>query len=174
MTLLCDLPKRMHVYATQQAAQQAFAASTPAPTVPFLHRHNERDPAASAENGYYLLSAHFKWALTRVFSGRETALPAKVQRVIILEEDLKIAPDFFNFFASMVRFVDTDPTLLVSQPAPRRAAPPVQSFPLTDRCALSFPFPDRRRRRGTTTGCRAWSATPTPCTARTSSPAWGG
>ena len=34
------------------------------------------------------------------------------QRVIILEEDLQIAPDFFEFFAAVTPFIDTDDTLL--------------------------------------------------------------
>jgi hypothetical protein len=34
------------------------------------------------------------------------------KRVIILEEDLQIAPDFFSFFAGVAPLLDTDPTLL--------------------------------------------------------------
>ena len=88
-----------------------------------------------AENGYHSLSSHFKWALDKTFnfnidsvqsvpvveldltrhpnslsSSSSTAVtPA---RVIILEEDLQIAPDFFEFFASTAHMLDTDKDLL--------------------------------------------------------------
>ena len=39
-------------------------------------------------------------------------LPVSAQRVIILEEDLQIAPDFFEYFASFVTAIDTDESLL--------------------------------------------------------------
>ena len=35
-----------------------------------------------------------------------------VNRVIILEEDLEIAPDFFEYFAATSPLLDADPTLL--------------------------------------------------------------
>jgi hypothetical protein len=41
----------------------------------------------------------------------ETGAPV-ARRVIILEEDLQIAPDFFEFFAAMTPFIDSDDTLL--------------------------------------------------------------
>lgn len=33
------------------------------------------------------------------------------RRVIVLEEDLQIAPDFFEFFAAVAPLVDSDPTV---------------------------------------------------------------
>ena len=34
------------------------------------------------------------------------------KRVIILEEDLQISPDFFNFFSALSSMLDNDDTLL--------------------------------------------------------------
>lgn len=49
-----------------QKAQAQLAVS--APTVPFMHVHH---PYANnpAENGYFKLAAHFKWALNEVRNG---------------------------------------------------------------------------------------------------------
>jgi len=59
-------------------------------------------------DGYYKLATHFKWALTQVFNSKN------IKRVIILEEDLQIAPDFFEFFASTLTMLDNDNTLLTA------------------------------------------------------------
>jgi alpha-1,3-mannosyl-glycoprotein beta-1,2-N-acetylglucosaminyltransferase len=39
---------------------------------------------------------------------------ASVNRVIILEEDIEIAPDFYEFFAAVAPMLDTDSTLLAA------------------------------------------------------------
>eukprot|EP01039_Chlorochromonas_danica_P005570 gene5570-6133_t len=58
------------------------------------------------ENGYFALADHFKWALSQVF------MDEKIERVIILEEDLQIAPDFFEYFAATASLLDQDDTLM--------------------------------------------------------------
>ena len=72
-------------------------------------------------NGYYALADHFQWALSSVFKsdgdgkdGNGITLPIAPKRVIILEEDLEIAPDFFSFFAATAPIVESDPTLLTA------------------------------------------------------------
>ena len=40
------------------------------------------------------------------------SLPSPVTRVIVLEEDLQIAPDFFELFAATAHMLDTDKELL--------------------------------------------------------------
>lgn len=74
------------------------------PEVQFIHK--QRDDHSYYENGYFRLAAHYKWALDQVFSIPE------VRRVIILEEDLVIAPDFFELFAATAPLLDSDQTLL--------------------------------------------------------------
>jgi len=82
--------------------------------ISFNHIHHPASPDLQNRNGYYKLSSHFKWALTEAFSGEAVVpkLDVPVGRVIILEEDLEIAPDFFEFFGAMAPLVDSDPTLL--------------------------------------------------------------
>jgi alpha-1,3-mannosyl-glycoprotein beta-1,2-N-acetylglucosaminyltransferase len=58
-------------------------------------------------DGYFRLCAHYKFALSSVFDSSTI-----VKRVIILEEDLQISPDFFEFFASTINILDEDPSLL--------------------------------------------------------------
>lgn len=65
-------------------------------------------------NSYQALATHYGWALRQVFDGNAQAsktarLP---QRVLILEEDIHIAPDFFDYFTAMAPILDTDNTLL--------------------------------------------------------------
>jgi len=55
--------------------------------------------------GYYKISRHYKWALTQVY---ETL---KYETVIIVEDDLDIAPDFFEYFRSTFPILKSDPTL---------------------------------------------------------------
>jgi alpha-1,3-mannosyl-glycoprotein beta-1,2-N-acetylglucosaminyltransferase len=54
------------------------------------------------ENGYFRLADHFIFALNAVFENTKYSF----QRVIILEEDLQIAPDFFEYFAALFPLLD--------------------------------------------------------------------
>ena len=49
----------------------------------------------SIGNGYMKLAQHFKYALNEIFVTRGHA------RTIIVEDDLEIAPDFFDYFNAM-------------------------------------------------------------------------
>lgn len=55
--------------------------------------------------GYYKLSRHYRWALSRVFDVLHQ------DTVIIVEDDLEIAPDFFEYFEATKVLLDKDPTL---------------------------------------------------------------
>lgn len=61
----------------------------------------------SMENlkGYYKLSRHYKWALSQVFDVLHQ------DTVIIVEDDLEVAPDFFEYFEATKVLLDKDPTL---------------------------------------------------------------
>ena len=70
-------------------------------------------------NAYQALAVHYGWALGHIFNGSATR-PATAspsydsvlpQRVVILEEDLHVAPDFFTFFAAMAPVLDRDRSL---------------------------------------------------------------
>ncbi len=82
------------------------------PQAEVIHLNHPRH--GSYTNGYFALADHFKWALRSVFNNEGAVLKATPQRVIILEEDLEIAPDFFSFFAAVAPMVEADPTLLTA------------------------------------------------------------
>jgi alpha-1,3-mannosyl-glycoprotein beta-1,2-N-acetylglucosaminyltransferase len=46
-----------------------------------------------------------RWALTQLFDERG------FRRVIVLEDDMELSPDFFHFFGAMAPRLDTDPSL---------------------------------------------------------------
>jgi len=72
------------------------------------------------EKDYKPLTVHYGWALHRLFNGttyREddnnnvSPLPLP-RRVVILEDDLLVAKDFFSFMYAMTPLLESDPTLL--------------------------------------------------------------
>jgi hypothetical protein len=110
------------LYGQQQARKQTHGGSGVAVPVIHLHHPHYHEPA---ENGYFKLSKHFKYALSTVFDSTHTAynnfklgglIPSfkegGFKRVVILEEDIDIAPDFFEFFSAVAPLVDSDPNVL--------------------------------------------------------------
>lgn len=55
--------------------------------------------------GYYRIARHYKFALGHVFNAM------KAPAVIIVEDDLDVAPDFFEFFSAGKALLDRDATL---------------------------------------------------------------
>lgn len=55
---------------------------------------------------YYHISQHYKFGLTKMFSH-----PSNFDKVIILEEDIEVAPDFFEYFEATSHLLDEDKTL---------------------------------------------------------------
>ncbi|QDZ23572.1 glycosyltransferase [Chloropicon primus] len=55
--------------------------------------------------GYYYLSAHYKWALGQIFDCM------KHPKAIIVEDDMEVSVDFFQFFEGTARLLDKDPSL---------------------------------------------------------------
>ncbi|XP_029299215.1 alpha-1,3-mannosyl-glycoprotein 2-beta-N-acetylglucosaminyltransferase b [Cottoperca gobio] len=53
--------------------------------------------------GYYKISRHYHWALDQVFNTFST--------VVIVEDDLEVAPDFFEYFRALYPILHADPTL---------------------------------------------------------------
>lgn len=62
-------------------------------------------PKAFLPTGYKRLSAHYGWALGQVFD------VLGYQQVVILEEDLEIAVDFFSYFEATLPLLQSDPKL---------------------------------------------------------------
>ena len=55
--------------------------------------------------GYFKISRHYRWALGQVFDTFNHST------VLILEDDLDIAPDIFDYFTSTYPLLRRDPTL---------------------------------------------------------------
>ncbi|XP_018551026.1 alpha-1,3-mannosyl-glycoprotein 2-beta-N-acetylglucosaminyltransferase b [Lates calcarifer] len=53
--------------------------------------------------GYYKIARHYRWALNQVFNTFST--------VVIVEDDLEVAPDFFEYFRALYPILRSDPTL---------------------------------------------------------------
>jgi alpha-1,3-mannosyl-glycoprotein beta-1,2-N-acetylglucosaminyltransferase len=56
--------------------------------------------------GHYRIARHYGWAFQQVFD------VLGLDRVIVLEDDLEIAPDFFSLFRACSPLLDRDPSLL--------------------------------------------------------------
>lgn len=55
--------------------------------------------------GYYKISRHYRWALNQVFKTLSHS------SVVIVEDDLEVAPDFFEYFRATLPLLKSDPDL---------------------------------------------------------------
>uniref|UniRef100_A0A3P8U465 Alpha-1,3-mannosyl-glycoprotein 2-beta-N-acetylglucosaminyltransferase n=1 Tax=Amphiprion percula TaxID=161767 RepID=A0A3P8U465_AMPPE len=55
--------------------------------------------------GYYKISRHYRWALNQVFRTLSHS------SVVIVEDDLEVAPDFFEYFRALLPLLKSDPSL---------------------------------------------------------------
>ncbi|KAH9694323.1 alpha-1,3-mannosyl-glycoprotein 2-beta-N-acetylglucosaminyltransferase [Citrus sinensis] len=55
---------------------------------------------------YYKIARHYKWALDNLFYKHNFS------RVIILEDDMEIAPDFFDYFEAAADLLDKDKSIM--------------------------------------------------------------
>lgn len=55
--------------------------------------------------GYYKITRHYRWALNQVFN------VFAYSTVVIVEDDLEVAPDFFEYFHALYPILRSDPTL---------------------------------------------------------------
>ncbi|XP_068566894.1 alpha-1,3-mannosyl-glycoprotein 2-beta-N-acetylglucosaminyltransferase b [Cebidichthys violaceus] len=55
--------------------------------------------------GYYKIARHYHWALNQVFNTFSQST------VVIVEDDLEVAPDFFEYFRALYPILRDDPTL---------------------------------------------------------------
>lgn len=84
--------------------------------VPWVHEYsyeNDVDETIGFVNltAYRRISRHYKWALSRLFNTGVRGIPA-LERVVVIEDDMEIAPDFFDYFAALTPVLESDPTLL--------------------------------------------------------------
>ncbi|ESQ53067.1 hypothetical protein EUTSA_v10025208mg [Eutrema salsugineum] len=75
-------------------------------------QHLDFEPVVTERPGeliaYYKIARHYKWALDQLF------YKYKFNRVIILEDDMEIAPDFFDYFEAAASLMDRDRTIMAA------------------------------------------------------------
>ncbi|KAI3718192.1 hypothetical protein L6452_19050 [Arctium lappa] len=73
-------------------------------------QHLDYEPVHTERPGeliaYYKIARHYKWALDQLFYKHN------FKRVIILEDDMEIAPDFFDFFEAGADLLDKDKSIM--------------------------------------------------------------
>ncbi|CAO2170283.1 unnamed protein product [Urochloa humidicola] len=73
-------------------------------------QHVDLEPVQTERPGeltaYYKIAKHYKWALDELFIKHNFA------RVVILEDDMEIAPDFFDYFEAAAKLLDNDKTIM--------------------------------------------------------------
>ncbi|VAI63907.1 unnamed protein product [Triticum turgidum subsp. durum] len=73
-------------------------------------QHVDLEPVRTERPGeniaYYKIANHYKWALDELFIKHD------FRRVIILEDDMEIAPDFFEYFEAAAKLLDTDKSIM--------------------------------------------------------------
>lgn len=76
--------------------------------VTLMQQPDQRDifvlPKDKKFKGYYKISRHYGWALNTTFK-------AGFENVIIVEDDLNVAPDFYEYFLGTYDLLKNDPTL---------------------------------------------------------------
>ena len=70
-----------------------------------IHNMKASDKAIKNSFSYHKLSSHFKFSLDELFEIR------KFNRVIIVEDDLDVSSDFFDYFSALAPILDRDPTV---------------------------------------------------------------
>ncbi|XP_052732071.1 alpha-1,3-mannosyl-glycoprotein 2-beta-N-acetylglucosaminyltransferase isoform X3 [Vigna angularis] len=73
-------------------------------------QHLDFEPVQTERPGeliaYYKIARHYKWALDQLFYKHNFS------RVIILEDDMDIAPDFFDYFEAAATLLDKDKSIM--------------------------------------------------------------
>ncbi|GAB5363787.1 hypothetical protein AAMO2058_000913300 [Amorphochlora amoebiformis] len=72
------------------------------------HDNGKRQKRYEAQSwiNYYKMSAHYRFAISKSLS-----LDSSFEHLIVMEDDLEVAPDFFEFFTMASQLLDADPTL---------------------------------------------------------------
>lgn len=70
--------------------------------------HSRRGELAEARRGgsYGLIATHYKWALEEIFE------VMGYERVLVVEDDVEVSPDFFALFEATAPLLDDDPSLM--------------------------------------------------------------
>ncbi|CAI0471343.1 unnamed protein product [Linum tenue] len=73
-------------------------------------QHLDSEPVHTERPGeliaYYKIARHYKWALDQLFYQHN------FNQVIILEDDMEIAPDFFEYFEAAAALLEKDKSIM--------------------------------------------------------------
>ena len=103
------------VQEAQESLKSKGAHLTAAGDLPPRLTHINHKTKTRFENGYFALSNHYEFAMKNAFDTQQVysrSKFSKVNRIIILEEDLEISPDFFEYFGAVAPLLDADMQLL--------------------------------------------------------------
>jgi len=105
----------LDTYANVTAVLTAFEATAAAANITYTHwAHTSPYPADVDPSDYWFLNVvayrkitrHYEYALRRLFGEHPS-----FERVIILEDDMELAPDAFDYWVATAPLLDADPTL---------------------------------------------------------------
>jgi alpha-1,3-mannosyl-glycoprotein beta-1,2-N-acetylglucosaminyltransferase len=77
--------------------------------ISFIHHRDRTGTGSAAQKSarnYFYIAQHYKWALDKIF--KEMGF----KTVIVTEDDLDLAEDFFSYFSATKRLLYEDPTIL--------------------------------------------------------------
>ncbi|NWI39129.1 MGAT1 acetylglucosaminyltransferase, partial [Picathartes gymnocephalus] len=90
-------------------AETARVIASYGPAVAHIRQPDLSDIAVPPEHrkfqGYYKISRHYRWALGQVFR------TFRYRAAIVVEDDLEVAPDFFEYFQAVFPLLQRDPSL---------------------------------------------------------------
>ncbi|GJP47085.1 hypothetical protein CLOM_g6318 [Closterium sp. NIES-68] len=97
----------LHFPGRHECRSQGEGQAGPTVHLPAAHRGSTPRMNNPGENiAYYRIAEHYKFALTELFDRRQ------FPRVIILEDDMELAPDFFDYFEATSNLLDVDESIL--------------------------------------------------------------
>lgn len=90
-------------------AETARVIASYGPAVAHIRQPDLSDVPVPPEHrkfqGYYKISRHYRWALGQVFR------TFRYRAAIVVEDDLEVAPDFFEYFQAVLPLLRRDPSL---------------------------------------------------------------
>ena len=104
----CDDPQsweQLYGLTTRVASSVASRLGRQPKLVEFWRQKPDPEDTPFKRHGLYKIAAHFRMALQRAFSERGNS------HVILVEEDLVLAPDFLEFFSAGARVMEADTTV---------------------------------------------------------------
>ncbi|CAH2075787.1 unnamed protein product [Thlaspi arvense] len=106
------LASKYPLFISQDGSNQAVKSKALSYNQLTYMQHLDFEPVVTERPGeliaYYRIARHYKWALDQLFYKH------KFGRVIILEDDMEIAPDFFDYFEAAASLMDRDKSIMAA------------------------------------------------------------